>query len=197
MVLEAGSAVDGTGLAGALAERYRTAFGDKFKVNVEYRSIDAQASALAEYINTHGGGGDVNVNWGNILGTMVNQVDLMAGLNGKVATTSPLLVSSLRCAFGFADVLDGSVLVGVCPAGRIVKSVLLEIEAAFDAGMALTVGDGLAAGRLMVAMENDPTQVAKYENAVGHQYGVDASVRVYVSGVVPTMGAGVVTIFLS
>jgi hypothetical protein len=50
MALEAGSAKDGTGLAGAMADALKEAFGNDFKVKDAAKGIDAMALAIVTYV---------------------------------------------------------------------------------------------------------------------------------------------------
>lgn len=50
MALEAGSAKNGTGLAGALADAMSEAFGGDFDAKQAREGLDAMAKAIVEYI---------------------------------------------------------------------------------------------------------------------------------------------------
>lgn len=50
MALEGGSALEGTGLAGAIAAARKSVYGKKYRLKDDAASIDAEAQAIVDYL---------------------------------------------------------------------------------------------------------------------------------------------------
>jgi len=73
MALEAGSAEEGTGLAGAIAAARKKAYGRLYKVKDDARSIDMEAAAIIDYL---------------VANTEVEVVDITVGSETAAGTIS-------------------------------------------------------------------------------------------------------------
>jgi len=109
-------------------------------------------------------------------------------------TDDVLFARTIAVPFAWGDA--SPLNLGTVPADKIVESVSILVTEAFDGtGASLTVGDASDPDGLLIAAENDPTQLGGYESHPGISYGTDTVVQLTINpGSSPSQGQGLVTI---
>jgi hypothetical protein len=96
--------------------------------------------------------------------------------------------------FTDADV-PGVLFLGKVPATHVIPMCVVEIFTAFDAAVAITVGDIIAQGRFQGAADNHPGVSDQYETHPHFTYSVDTDAYVFLTGS-PTIGHGRVILYI-
>ncbi len=90
----------------------------------------------------------------------------------------------------------GPLLIGMVPAGHIVRETVIDVQEEFDGGVTMTVGDMVAQARLQVTSDNRPTAVHHYNVNNVYEYATDTDVYVFFPSGTPTTGSAKITVFL-
>ncbi len=102
---------------------------------------------------------------------------------------------SVQTSFAWGDATP--LMLGTCPAGRVVVNVMIAIMTPFDgASPSLTIGDDADNSRLMTAAENDPTNADLYVATPLHEYVASTYMKLWIT---PGGGAsaGTGTVFIT
>jgi hypothetical protein len=97
--------------------------------------------------------------------------------------------------FTWADAAAGSLPLGRCPAGHLVRKTTIEIVVAFNGGTRLTVGDLAAQGRLQAAANNLPEERNTYEVENNYEYASAEIIYLFFPSGTPTIGSGRVIVY--
>lgn len=96
--------------------------------------------------------------------------------------------------FDFSDV-PSQIFMGKVLKEYLISVCLVDIQQAFDDGVAITVGDLVAQGRFQAATDNDPTHAEQYHREVNFSYALDTDAYVFISGF-SAVGHGRVILYL-
>jgi hypothetical protein len=128
--------------------------------------------------------------WGTIQGSLPQQIDLQAALDGKADLSHSHGDRTVVRTFDFSS--PTPLAVTTAEAGEIVTHAYVEIITPFNAGTTLSIGDSGWAIRLMNLIQNDPTMPGVYGVIPMVRYEVATPIQLRLHGA--TQGSGRVMI---
>jgi len=101
----------------------------------------------------------------------------------------------IKAFFDYSDFIDGYKLIGDINDTAMIQSVSLIIDAPFDGGAAIEVGEAALHNLLMTTADNIPSVANTYRTGCDVEITVATPINIYFPAGTPTTGAGIVIVY--